>query len=123
TLPLPEGSPGRCPQVDNARGRVGANTDPPASGVSYCSGARSLAEDPVEVGATHRALALSHAAAIGLHHVPLSLALLLALHAVELALVGLVGLRHGHSLLIYARAEAPCQQVVRPAVPFHPRRI
>src|SRR5690606_31843752 len=57
-----------------------------------------LAEDAVEVGAADRALALGHATAVRLDDVALRLALLLALHAVELALVGLGALSHVLSL-------------------------
>src|SRR5699024_5631648 len=66
--------------------RAGRCAHQPALTHEMCGSARGLAEDPVEVGATDRALALGHATTVGLHNVALSLALLLALHAVELAL-------------------------------------
>ena len=53
-----------------------------------------LAEDAVEVGAADRAGALGHPAAVRLDDAAFGLALRLALHAVELALVGLGGVRH-----------------------------
>src|SRR5690349_21057563 len=50
-------------------------------------GYSGLTEDPVQVGATDRALALGHPSPVGLDDLAFGLALFLALHAVELAAV------------------------------------
>src|SRR3954468_14554912 len=80
-------------------------------------GGSGLAEEAVEVGAAHGARPLAHAPAVGLDDPALGLALLLALHAVEVALVGLAslyGLSHYVGLLVVAAAHAATDS-------FHPR--
>src|SRR3954447_20753631 len=68
-----------------------------------CGVVSGLAEDPVEVRAAHGAHALGHPGALVVDaHLALCLALLLALHAVELAAPGL---RHD-GLLVRSRSRS-----------------
>src|SRR5699024_4924547 len=62
-----------------------------ARGSASCRGASGLAEDPIQLGAAHRAHGLGHATTVGDDDVALGLPLLPALDAVELSGIGLVG--------------------------------